>query len=121
VTSLLRADASGEDDFRQQEFKRFVNEFGTHYASTTEMGTKISIERRYTQTERSNASLDEMKSCNTLSGVKVLGFQTEMNHLNCSNDELKKNKIDSKNVDRMIISTYGSFIADSLKEWSKQV
>ena len=25
---------------RRTEFKRFVNEFGTHYSSTTEMGTR---------------------------------------------------------------------------------
>ena len=25
------------------EFKRFVNEFGTHYASTSEMGTKLRL------------------------------------------------------------------------------
>ena len=36
---------------RREEFKRFVNEFGTHYAATTEMGTKLSIERRYVETD----------------------------------------------------------------------
>ena len=25
------------------EFKRFINEFGTHYASTSEMGTKLRL------------------------------------------------------------------------------
>ena len=28
------------------EFKRFVNEFGTHYASTSEMGTKLRLHIR---------------------------------------------------------------------------
>jgi len=36
-------------DRKIEEFKRFVNEFGTHYSSTTEMGTRLSIERRYTK------------------------------------------------------------------------
>jgi len=31
-----------------EAFKAFINEFGTHYSSSTEMGTKISVERRYT-------------------------------------------------------------------------
>ena len=28
-------------------FKHFINEFGTHYAAATELGTKLTIERRY--------------------------------------------------------------------------
>ena len=38
---------STNENLRILEFKRFINEFGTHYASTSEMGTKLSIERRY--------------------------------------------------------------------------
>ena len=37
VVALAKVDT---DDARRTEFKRFVNEFGTHYASTTEMGTR---------------------------------------------------------------------------------
>ena len=44
---------------------RFVNEFGTHYASTSEMGTKITIERRYTSKERSKSDKNDLKNCNT--------------------------------------------------------
>ena len=36
VVALDKADTEA----RRTEFKRFVNEFGTHYASTTEMGTR---------------------------------------------------------------------------------
>ena len=32
-----------DENMRILEFKRFINEFGTHYASTSEMGTKLSI------------------------------------------------------------------------------
>ena len=39
VVALDKADSGG----RRNEFKRFVNEFGTHYASTTEMGTREGI------------------------------------------------------------------------------
>ena len=34
---------SQNENLRILEFKRFINEFGTHYASTSEMGTKLSI------------------------------------------------------------------------------
>ena len=45
----------------------------------------------------------------------------EQNFLKCGNETLLNNNIDSKKVDRTVISTYGSFIAKSLSEWSKQV
>ena len=44
-----------------------------------------------------------------------------MNYFKCANNSLMNNNIDSKNVERTVISTYGSFIAKSLAEWSKQV
>ena len=47
--------------------------------------------------------------------------QGETSHFNCTNKNLQKNEINSTIVDRMIVSTYGSFIADSLSEWSEQV
>ena len=52
-----------------QEFKRFVNEFGTHYASTTELGTKLTVERRYTRQERKGVKDKALKDCNTLAGM----------------------------------------------------
>jgi hypothetical protein len=45
-----------------------------------------------------------MKTCNTLAGAKIFGFQTEESSYNCDNDKLLKNDIQSKNVDRTIIS-----------------
>ena len=103
------------------EFKRFVNEFGTHYASTSEMGTKLCIERRYSSKERAHSSQNDLKNCNTLAGAKVFGLQTEESHFDCKNKELVENDFTSDRVERMIVTTHGSFIANSLAEWSKQV
>ncbi len=103
---------------------------------------------RYTKEERASASVEELKDCNKVrqflkyyiimhqhtksffwrnratfkvSGLKVFGFQSELNSFNCSNANLKRDLASSSNVERMLVSTYGSFIADSLAEWSKQV
>ena len=35
--------------------RRFVGEFGTHYATTSKLGTRIVVERRYSIKERSRA------------------------------------------------------------------
>ena len=68
VIALNEAILSGSLSHQLQEFKRFVNEFGTHYASTTELGTKLTIERRYTAQERRGVKEEELKDCNTLAG-----------------------------------------------------
>ena len=43
----LYSAAHGNEEKKLEAFKNFVNEFGTHYAAITELGTKLSIERRY--------------------------------------------------------------------------
>ena len=114
----LASDNAGQ---RLIEFKRFVNEFGTHYASTSEMGTKISIERRYSSAERGSTDKSDLKNCNTLAGAKVFGLQMEESSFLCKNKDLISNEFQSNTVERMIVTTHGSFIANSLAEWSKQV
>jgi hypothetical protein len=109
------------EDLRFNEFKRFIDEFGTHYSSTSEMGTKLTIERRYSAKERASTDKNDLKNCNTVAGARIFGLQTEESHFHCNNSELIDNTLDSESVDRMIITTYGSFIAKSLAEWSQQV
>ena len=70
VKSMHSVIKSGDEDAQIREFKRFVNEFGTHYSSAAEMGTRISIERRYSASERSGAEDNELKDCNTVAGIK---------------------------------------------------
>ena len=62
-----------------------------------------------------------MKNCNTLAGAKIFGLQAEESNFQCDDKNLLENSIDSANVDRMVITTFGSFLADSLAQWSKQV
>ena len=68
VKSMHSVIKNGDTNDQVREFKRFVNEFGTHYSSAAEMGTRISIERRYSATERSGAEDNELKDCNTVAG-----------------------------------------------------
>ena len=69
VKSMHSVIKIGDTNAKVREFKRFVNEFGTHYSSAAEMGTRISIERRYSATERSGAEDNELKDCNTVAGI----------------------------------------------------
>ena len=57
----------------------------------------------------------------SIQGAALLGLQLELDNFKCKNNKLMEDSIDSKSVERTVISTYGSFIAESLAEWSKQV
>ena len=85
---LLYAANFASENERLEAFKHFVAEFGTHYASITELGTKLSVERRYSAKERAKSTMGEMEECNTLVGSKIFGFQAEMGRYNCSKDNL---------------------------------
>ena len=76
---------------------------------------------RYSAKERAGSDKNELKDCNTLAGAKVFGLQAEESNFNCENKKLMDNAMESQSVDRMVITTFGSFLADSLAEWSKQV
>ena len=90
----------------KEAFKHFINEFGTHYAAATELGTKLTIERRYSAKvtmkktmcnasnhsaifqERASTDTGEISECTTLTGSKIFGFQVEMERHNCTKDTL---------------------------------
>ena len=78
-------------------------------------------ERRYSAKERVSSDKNQLKNCNTLAGAKIFGLQAEESNFQCDDKNLLENSIDSANVDRMVITTFGSFLADSLAQWSKQV
>ena len=88
IKNLYSAGLSRNKETKLRAFKNFVNEFGTHYAAITELGTKLTIERRYSAKERASASAGEMSECNTLVGSKIFGFQTEMARHNCTREQL---------------------------------
>ena len=54
-------------------------------------------------------------------GAQVLGLQTEVDKNVCDNDDLKKNVLNNSTVERMVVATYGSFLAESLADWSQHV
>jgi len=79
------------------------------------------MERRYTESERKSVNTEDMKLCSEKSGAKVFGLQMESDKGNCSNGNLMSHYINSTKVDRMKVSTFGSFLAESLAEWTEQI
>ena len=103
------------------EFRRFVNEYGTHYQTTSILGTRIVIETRFSNIERSSANKSDLITCADLSGTQVLGIQLEYDKRNCSDGNLLKSRLNSDILERTKVSVHGSFLAKSLADWSQQV
>ena len=102
---------------------KFIERFGTHYAKTTQMGSAIAYETRYTGLETTNVDKGKRRDCSTLSGSRVFGFQVEQDKSGC-NGTLDDTTIGNDiGVKRTIMKTIGSFPAGakSITDWSKQL
>ena len=52
-----------EQSEKDQAFKRFVNQFGTHFVEETQLGAKIYYERRFTKRSTSVTTGNTRKDC----------------------------------------------------------
>ena len=115
----LHVASQGDEKTKVEAFKNLVNEFGTHYAAITDLGTKLSIERRYSAKERASSGTNEISECNTLVGSQIFGFQTEMGRYNCSKDNLMEKGL------VLIIDTVGvpksTLVSQSVSKWVSNV
>ena len=126
ANALLEIDDTarrGSPQDKTQAGIRFIERFGTHYAKSTQMGSAIAFETRYTGSETRNVDEGKRKDCSTLSGSRVFGFQVEQDKSGCNGtlgDTATEKDIKWK---REIMKTIGSFPAGaiSITDWSKQL
>ena len=59
---MNKAVGKGEGE-QNQAFKRFVNQFGTHYVMQADLGAKIHYERRFTKKSNSVTTINHRKDC----------------------------------------------------------
>ena len=102
---------------------QFINAYGTHFATKTMMGVKLFSERRYTADEKGDNNDDELKRCNTIMAVKILGFQSDPNQDKCKDAALKFRRTSTSKVKSFILSSYGSYVGNTpnIGEWSRQI
>lgn len=103
------------------EFKRFVNEFGTHYQKSTILGVKLYSERRYSQKETEAVDDEDLKVCNTALAVKLIGMQIDPDLETCRVPEILFKNFKSKQLQRYVVTTSGSYAFTNGTEWSKQI
>jgi hypothetical protein len=114
VISLASA-ANKTDNEQKVEFRRFVGEFGTHFSTVTMLGVRLLSETRFSVAERELIGDERLKECNTMAGSKLVGLQGENDVKNCSQGGPTESHKVTGGVDRMIVSTFGSFGATNLR------
>ena len=127
-TALLKLDEAARDrDSTLYDQNRvgmqFVEKYGTHYAKSTQMGSAIAFETRYSGAETMDIEADKRKDCSTKTGARVFGFQTEKDKETCTDNLSDTTKGKDTDVKRTIMKTVGSFPAGagSISDWSKQL
>ena len=114
--------ASNQSNLKQNlEFRRFINEFGTHYAKRTILGVRLYSERRYSMEESENLNDEDMKNCNTAMAIKLLGMQVDPNVDTCHVPSIFFKNFTSHQLQKYMITTSGSYALKNGTEWSQQV
>ena len=73
---------------KQSAMKKFINEFGTHYAKKTVMGVGLKFETRWTQEEKQYNSETKLNKCTSVMGAKLFGMQLEDDTKDCDEGSL---------------------------------
>ena len=106
---------------QELEFKRFIDEFGTHYASQTWLGVKLYSEFRFSKNETLEQTENDLKDCATEGAMKLLGIQENADYQKCNIPTLLNNKAATEHLPRFNIITFGSFVVTQPKKWKKQI
>ena len=107
---------------QNMEFKRFINEFGTHYSSQTYLGVKVYSEFRYSENETLQHTDEHLKKCATEGVLKLLGIPSERDMHQCIDPALVANRLASDCLPRFSITTLGSFsLTSQASQWSQRI
>lgn len=75
VAALHRAYETEDDNEYQEEFKNFIDNFGTHYSRKTVMGGKIVYQMRYTSDEMKSMTVESFRNCTRGRALAILGWK----------------------------------------------
>ena len=104
---------------QEQAFKKFINEFGTHFLVHTVLGAEFIHETKYSGDVRRHYNVDTLKECSQVAGSKIFGIQVEQDTSKCTaTDQKKLGGRSSADVEDIVI-TRGSRPTD-IKDWATQ-
>ena len=102
---------SGDTDWSMVEkaLKKFMSNYGTHYAYKFTMGFGVDFETRYTETEKKNHKTKTRNKCAEKYGQgEIFGANFATDSTVCSDIEKKYQKESENRVKRFVAQTYGT-------------
>ena len=114
VTALSKAPT----EKRQEEFRKFIQEFGTHYVQKATVGARLSIVRRYSRERFRQATEDTIEKCNK--HRLAYFYVKEQSEDNCTSLENEGESMIFNSIQKEQIISYGSKPSDSLTDWANQ-
>lgn len=128
IDAILRLDdaSKGNSVQRKAEAKKFVETYGTHYASKTIMGTSFTMETSYNAAETQGHSEAQLKECHSKSALRVFGMQLGKDTETCEGSLSDTTIGEDTAVKRFSATFIGTFPAAgggemTLEEWSQQL
>jgi len=101
-------------------FDRFINEFGTHFVKSANMGARLSVTTRYTADEKSKLTQDQINECNSKSLEVAVGASAGYSTNKCNNVGNSNTDTVAGKFSRKYITSYGSSVKKSMTEWTQQ-
>ena len=121
IDALVRNNATANE--KKAAGLWFVEQYGTHYSQSSQMGSSIAFETRYNRSERMNHDEHTLMECNTRSGARVFWYQFEPDTSGCEGSLYDTTLGMDTAVKRTTQTTIGSFPAEcnSIGCWSEDL
>jgi len=100
-------------------FKKFVQNFGTHYMTDVQLGATFSQMSSYSQNIRKEMDHQTLEDCNYVSGAKAFGIPVEPDTTSCkTEDQSELNTYASADFNHQIVSKGSD--PTNIKDWATQ-
>lgn len=119
-SEFLYAVKSLSDNPTTNNFKRFVQQYGSHFSRLTVMGAKLDLITMYTEEERLALGSDGMKKCTQSSSEYGLFFMKGRDSsAKCSVSSASSQTLVGTGRKRSLVSSFGAKPAATMDEWWK--
>merc|ERR1719369_598135 len=124
VDAVKRIDLAVTPREKETVMKKFIEDYGSHYARKSVMGVGISFETRFTEQETKENDVETRNKCASQSGgSSIFGASFGHGSENCTGSLEDTTQDVGTSVARFIFSTYGTLLTNStsISEWSNMV
>jgi len=111
---------SSSSSVKQNEFDKFIDNFGTHFIDSAIMGGRMAITRRYSRDEFQRSTDSQIRKCNTDRLSISIGQTASQSTANCNKVSTSASNAMIGSFVREYVTSYGSTPMSNVYTWSQQ-